>query len=68
MTSTLTSACPLCGLRYDSKPLLELHMGEDHRQRRHAQPGRRDPGGTGDPRRLAAQHADPAWTSGRPAP
>lgn len=47
MTSTLTPACPLCGLRYDSKPLLELHVREDHRQRRHAQPGRRDRGGTG---------------------
>jgi hypothetical protein len=47
MTSTLTPACPLCGLRYDSKPLLELHVREDHRQRRHAQPGRRDRVGTG---------------------
>jgi hypothetical protein len=46
MTSTLTSACPLCGLRYESKPLLELHIREDHRPRRAAQPGRRDPGGT----------------------
>jgi hypothetical protein len=47
MTSTLTPACPLCGLRYDSKPLLELHVREDHRQRRHAQAGRRDRVGTG---------------------
>ena len=47
MTSTLTPACPLCGLRYDSKPLLELHVREDHRQRRRAQPGRRDRVGTG---------------------
>jgi len=31
MTSTLTPACPLCGLRYASKPLLELHIREDHR-------------------------------------
>ena len=34
MTSTLTPACPLCGLRYASKPLLELHIREDHRPRR----------------------------------
>ena len=40
MTSTLNPTCPLCGLRYESMPLLELHVREDHRQRRHAQPGR----------------------------
>ena len=33
MTSTLNPACPLCGLRYASKPLLELHIREDHAQR-----------------------------------
>jgi hypothetical protein len=47
MTSTLNPACPLCGLRYASKPLLELHIREDHRPRRRAQPGRLDAGGTG---------------------
>jgi hypothetical protein len=46
MTSTLYPACPLCGLRYASKPLLELHIREDHRPRRHAQPGRLRAGGT----------------------
>jgi hypothetical protein len=45
MTSTLNPACPLCGLRYASKPLLELHIREDHRPRRRAQPGRLDPSG-----------------------
>ena len=25
--------CPLCGLRYADRPLLELHIREDHRQR-----------------------------------
>ena len=39
MTVTLTPTCPLCGLRYASKPLLELHIREDHRQRRRAEPG-----------------------------
>jgi hypothetical protein len=43
MTSTLNPACPLCGLRYQSKPLLEVHIREDHRQ----QPGRRGSGGAG---------------------
>jgi hypothetical protein len=47
MTSTLNPACPLCGLRYASKPLLELHIREDHRPRRRAKPGRLDAGGTG---------------------
>lgn len=45
MTSTLTPACPLCGLRYASKPLLDLHIREDHRPRRRAQPGRPDAAG-----------------------
>lgn len=40
MTSTLNLACPLCGLRYASKPLLELHIREDHRPRRRARLGR----------------------------
>lgn len=39
MTSTLNPACPVCGLRYASKPMLELHIREDHRPHRHAQPG-----------------------------
>ena len=46
MTSTLTPACPLCGLRYASKPLLELHIREDHRRRRRAQPAPPDVAGT----------------------
>src|SRR5215471_502641 len=29
--STLT--CPLCGLRYPTRPLLDLHIREDHAQR-----------------------------------
>ena len=70
MTSTLTPACPLCGLRYASKSLLDLHIREDHRPRRRAQPGRPDvAGGTRrPPRRLAAHPAGLAWPPGRPAP
>ena len=48
MTSTLTPACPLCGLRYESKPLLDLHMREDHRQRHYARPSRRDTAAIGE--------------------
>jgi NaMN:DMB phosphoribosyltransferase len=61
MTSTLTPACPLCGLRYESKPLLELHVREDHRQRRRAQPGRRDRAGTG----ASPPSGSPSHRSGR---
>jgi hypothetical protein len=45
MSSTLNPACPLCGLRFANKPLLDLHIREDHRKRdRRAQNGHRDPG------------------------
>ena len=33
MLSTLNPACPLCGLRFENKPLLDLHIRDDHRQR-----------------------------------
>jgi len=33
MPSTLNPACPLCGLQYSNRPLLELHIREDHPQR-----------------------------------
>ena len=31
MPTTLNPTCPLCGLRYTDRPLLELHVREDHR-------------------------------------
>jgi hypothetical protein len=33
MTSTLTPTCSFCGLRFANRPLLELHVREDHPQR-----------------------------------
>jgi hypothetical protein len=70
MTSTLTPTCPLCGLRYASKPLLELHIREDHRPRRRVQPGRPDAGGTrasgsaaGSPSRRPGPAARPSRTA-----
>lgn len=33
MTSTLTPTCSFCGLRFENRPLLELHLREDHPQR-----------------------------------
>ena len=39
MPTTLNPTCPLCGLRYTDRSLLELHFREDHRPRdRHAEP------------------------------
>lgn len=41
MSSTLTPTCTFCRLRFASRPLLELHVREDHLQRdHHAGPGR----------------------------
>ena len=64
MTSTLTPACPLCGLRYESRPLLELHIREDHRR----QPGRRGPSGTEASPPPAGHPAPMTWPAGRPIP
>lgn len=45
MPSTLNPTCPLCGLRYTGRPLLDLHIREDHMQReRDRQPDNDDPG------------------------
>lgn len=41
MTSTMTLACPLCGLRFAARPLLELHVREDHRPSRRPGPALR---------------------------
>jgi hypothetical protein len=47
MTSTLTPTCSFCGLRFEHRPLLELHIREDHRLRRGkpAAPGQGNPAG-----------------------
>jgi hypothetical protein len=39
MPSTLTPTCSFCGLRFASRPLLELHIREDHRQHDYNVPG-----------------------------
>jgi len=44
MTSTLTPTCPVCGLRFENRPLLELHVREDHVERTNpADPGLGNP-------------------------
>jgi hypothetical protein len=30
MSAMLIDTCPLCGLRFGSRPLLELHIRDDH--------------------------------------
>lgn len=34
MISTLTPTCSICGLRFENRPILELHIREDHPQHR----------------------------------
>lgn len=46
MSSTLTPTCSFCGLRFENRPLLELHVREDHPQHRsRAEPGHGMPAG-----------------------
>ncbi len=48
MSSMLTTTCPLCGLRFPGRSLLDLHMREDHLERaRPAEPGHDGSGDTG---------------------
>jgi hypothetical protein len=69
MTSMVNPASPLCGLRCASKPLLELHIREDHRPRRRAQSGRLDADGNRAPSPAAGTPSHrSAWPPGRPAP
>ena len=50
MSSTLTTTCPLCGLRFPGRSLLDLHMREDHLGRsRPAGPDHGDSADTGTP-------------------
>lgn len=57
MSGTLTTACPLCGLRCAGRPLLELHIREDHLQRnRGAEPDHEESGDAGHPSPAPAAH------------
>jgi hypothetical protein len=57
MPSTLTPACSFCGLRFASRPLLELHIREDH--------SGRSPGGTAAPPSRTAKEAGAVPTTPR---
>ena len=75
MLSTLNPTCPLCGLRFENKPLLDLHIREDHRQRVFRERNdESDPGSTRAPASGAEGLPDPAdpaatpsWTSKKAA-
>jgi hypothetical protein len=49
MTVTLNLTCPLCGLRFASRPLLDLHVREDHRDENHRHEDHRAPDPTPEP-------------------
>jgi hypothetical protein len=60
MSGTLTTACPLCGLRYADRRLLELHIREDHLQRnRGTEPDHEESGDAGHPSSVAIPAARP---------
>jgi hypothetical protein len=54
-----TPACPLCGLRFENQPLLELHTREDHERVFRARSGDRDPGSARPPAPGADRTPDP---------
>ena len=58
MTNTLTPTCLVCGLRFENRPILELHVREDHRKRGNpADPGLGNPAG---PTASRLRHRSPA--------
>ena len=71
MTTTLTPTCSFCGLAFANRPMLELHIREDHVQRGHAaERGQDDPSGAragrlhaGGPDRERGEPATPPSTN-----
>jgi hypothetical protein len=65
----LNPACPLCGLRFENQPIMELHMREDHRRRAPRESnGDGDPGSTRSPATGAdnlAEASEPAASPSR---
>lgn len=60
MPTALIATCPLCGLRFSNRPLLELHIREDHRR---ASVRRKDrPARTTGARRKISQNPFRKWT------
>jgi hypothetical protein len=69
MSSALSPTCPLCGLRYTDRSLLDLHVHEDHRQQGgRAEPAQRDSGDARAPQpRAGGQSRPPGVFAGPPA-
>lgn len=64
MPTTLNPTCPLCGLRYADRPLLELHLREDHRrpdQGPRPDPAPAAPAAPADPAAPPTRRSDPGW-------
>lgn len=71
MPGTLSPTCSFCGLRFASRPLLELHIREDHLQRdHHPEPDRGDAADARSSQPLAPTLPHPRTAShpGRPGP
>ena len=68
MPSTLIPACPLCGLRFSNRALLDLHLREDHLERnRPAEPDRDDSDDAGASRlRAGGPSGSSGLASGQP--
>lgn len=61
MPTALIATCPLCGLRFSNRPLLELHIREDHRRasvRRKDRPAGEDDGGSPEDQPESLQEMD----------
>lgn len=69
MPSALNPTCPLCGLRYTDRSVLDLHIREDHRQRgSRPEPAQRDSGDAGASRpRVGGQTRPLGAVCGPPA-
>lgn len=65
MTSTLTPTCSFCGLRFENRPLLELHVREDHPQR--GEPVKPGQGNPADARASRPHPLSPSSRRGEPA-
>jgi hypothetical protein len=59
MSSTLTPTCPLCGLGYPNRALLELHIREDHPRHRRAAGGKQHDAGSREARTKTATPQPP---------
>lgn len=63
MPATFIATCPLCGLGFAHRSILELHVREDHVSRRHSRPPGESAAPGGSPARpddTPGSHSDDA--------